>query len=183
MLAVDNKLLGSAILDTITDLINKEDINNLKQIGVNQTIIDIINKTNINKKDTIVLALNRSINFSIDTQNFIQLINSTRAIDNKNHMLHDLIKVGATYDLIKNFFSYHSNRRHTTLRKNAGINSVILYKDNPLDQNDLYQYFYKIEDRENRRINIQDLYNYHFENKVSINKVYKNLIKYLEEKN
>ncbi len=175
-------MISVSLLTLISKLIKTNDLQTLKQMGFNGQSIDIINAADIIDQEIISAALARSMDISINSDKFVKYLVSSKKIDEQQQLLHQFIVAGASYEMCRNFFATHTNRKHTNLRSKLKVNNnTVLFAKNDIDQYHLNNFLYKIE-QANKKISAQNLFDYHKDKKVSLLKVYRGLLDYLEHK-
>lgn len=170
-----NEGISMMLSVTICELIQSGDISGLKKLGLNSKIIKQIKGLSVVDMPVLIQAINSTTtDYKIDVRELGSTISSIQAINNKQNFINLLVKSGASYYLIRNFFWTYTNREHSKLRKQLD-NPIILFSGNDVDESALNNYFYDIESKADPKgsITINDIYQYHKEHKVSINTVWR----------
>lgn len=177
-----DRMISAGLLNLISKLIKTNDIKALKEMGFNGQSIEIISAADIVDQELISAALAKSMYVSINADKFIEVLSSGKKINAQQELLHKFIVAGASYEMCRHFFDTHTNRKHTDLRSMLAVsNNTVLYAKNNIDQHHLNEVLYKVE-QANKKISAQDLFYYHQQEKVSLLKVYRGLLDYLEHK-
>lgn len=163
------KVLGEVLSARILEMAHKGDIDQLARLGINQAGFSALTD-NLVPTD-VSAAVAQSLSFSIDEQELLSKLNLIRRQSKQINVLNDLIRLGASFEMCRNFYNTHTNRKHTQIRAFFGVNSAIEIKNDSLcDQTSFDEYLYAIEQK--RRIKAMDLLTFTQVNQLNIGNVW-----------
>jgi hypothetical protein len=159
------------------DFLACENKEGLYQIGLNDEAIDCL--MNMENKD-ISLAITAfeqalSIQTYVDPNIIKRVIVHNSKMNKELLLFNNLVKCGASFEMIRYFINSYTNRRHTSLRQEFEVNDLEINKTTIAVPTQTADDFFGSFLLANKSINAQDILTFAKDNKYSMNSIWREL--------
>jgi hypothetical protein len=170
------QLIATTLTIKAYDHIADKNTAQLYKMGLNDEAINCL--TEIENKDirVAITALEQalSIQIYIDPHIIKTVMISNGKYRQKEALINDLVRTGASYEMIRYFFKTHTSNKHNKARKDLNVIDTEIYKHANVvpikTADDFFSTFYS----KNKPINVEDILYFSQENNYYIRSVWRN---------
>ncbi|CAB5508472.1 hypothetical protein AZO1586I_2747 [Bathymodiolus thermophilus thioautotrophic gill symbiont] len=149
----------------------------LYQMGLDDKAITCLVKIGKSNIKLAVLAFEKAM--AVKTYVDPKIIRSVLVSNSKQYeeetLINNLVTSGAGFEMIKYFIQTYTNRKHTRLRQEFGVNDAEINKNNNAVSEKLADNFFASFGHKNRTINIEDILIFSTKNNYSMNSIWREL--------